>query len=320
MPIERLKVLSIGEMPADARNATIDESFVPEAEAPAIPKSPAAWATLRDRWLEQLRSKVFGGWPSAEEAGPLGVAIEPARAVGGGTLLSIDFNSQAGVRLRAYLYVPAESDRQGPPVAVVLDEQAWAKVSTWIDHLRGASDADRSVTPSRIPSLRALDAIDRGDLTGRPVAMIVPRGVGPTAWAEGSLDTHVRRRFPLIGQTLDGMRAWDVRRALAALREIKSWPGDGAAGLELAGAGDAATLALWAGVFEPGVRRVSLVDPPGTFNEGPAFLNIDRVLDVPQAIALLEPKPVVLVTQGDRFDWTRRFAEAIAGDGWLSRP
>ena len=51
-------------------------------------------------------------------------------------------------------------------------------------------------------------------------AAVCPRGIGPTKWAEpGSPDdTQIRRRFALIGQTLDGMRVWDVRRAFQAMK------------------------------------------------------------------------------------------------------
>jgi hypothetical protein len=33
---------------------------------------------------------------------------------------------------------------------------------------------------------------------------------------------QIRRRFQLLGQTVDGMRVWDVRRALAVVRSLSS--------------------------------------------------------------------------------------------------
>src|SRR5262249_52742440 len=60
-------------------------------------------------------------------------------------------------------------------------------------------------------------------------AAVAPRGLGPTRWsdADGPAGVQVRRRFPLLGQTLDGQRVWDVRRALEVLRglpELKGTP------------------------------------------------------------------------------------------------
>jgi len=54
-------------------------------------------------------------------------------------------------------------------------------------------------------------------------AWVCPRGIGPTAWtADERKQTHIRRRFALLGQTLDGMRVWDVRRAVQALRSVEN--------------------------------------------------------------------------------------------------
>ena len=53
------------------------------------------------------------------------------------------------------------------------------------------------------------------------MAYVAPRGVGPTAWGQNERrQTQVRRRFMLLGQTLDGMRTFDVVRAVGALRLV----------------------------------------------------------------------------------------------------
>src|SRR5439155_16990750 len=134
---------------------------------------------------------------------------------------------------------------------------------------------------------------------GWALATIAPRGSGPTRWAphpgergrsEGA-DIQIRRRFALIGQTLDGQRVWDVRRAVAALRvapNLKDVP------LWLQGKGDMAGIALYAGLFEPGVARLDLWQPPASHQQGPTFLNVRRILDMPQAPALAFPRPIRL--------------------------
>src|SRR5205814_4649204 len=109
-------------------------------------------------------------------------------------------------------------------------------------------------------------------------ATFAPRGIGPTAWAEvGSItDIHIRRRFALLGQTLDGQRVWDVRRALACLRTVKDLKG---APLWLQGKGEMAGIVLYAALFEPDVARLDLWHPPGSHQQAPILLNVRRILD-----------------------------------------
>ena len=176
-----------------------------------------------DEWLDALGSEVFGGWPDDPD-GPITVDAGTIRdASGAGPRLDfVDFESQPGVRLRAFLLVPPESADDSTASAIVVDDEAWGLIGPWID--------DPGSTP---PDSVAGIPIAKAD---RPIALIVPRGVGPTAWEDGTVDTHIRRRFALLGQTLDGMRAWDVGRGLRALEGRDGWPGlDRETSVELAG-------------------------------------------------------------------------------------
>jgi len=125
----------------------------------------------------------------------------------------------------------------------------------------------------------------------------------------------VRRRFPLIGQTLDGQRVWDVRRAVAAARslpDLKSAP------LSLQGEGEAAGVALYAALFEPSVASLDLWHLPSSHHRGPALLNVLKYLDTPQAVALAFPQKVTLHvrTPADRtaWDWPARLDRMTGGD------
>jgi hypothetical protein len=155
-----------------------------------------------------------------------------------------------------------------------------------------------------------LAALREGLEPGRALAVLAPRGVGPTAWP-AKKDTHIRRRFALLGQTLDGMRVWDVRRALAALRTVSDLDG---VPVSLVGVGQAAPLALWAAVFEAEITSVELIEPPATVRDGPAFLNLDRILGMPQALALLYPRPVTLrSTPPAAWRWASDLGAGLSG-------
>ena len=149
-------------------------------------------------------------------------------------------------------------------------------------------------------------------------AAIAPRGIGATRWAEpdSTGDTHVRRRFALLGQTLDGQRVWDVRRAVAALR---AQPDLKPATLTLHGEREAAGIALYAGLFEATVSAFDLWHLPDTHRDAPTFLNVLRVLDMPQAVSLALPRKMTLHlrTEADRaaWDWPLRLQKALANDG-----
>jgi hypothetical protein len=161
-------------------------------------------------------------------------------------------------------------------------------------------------------------------------AAVAPRGVGPTRWSvtEGSAkppakleDHHVRRRFALVGQTLDGQRVWDVRRALAVLLGAEGLKG---VPLWLQGKGDMAGVALYAGLFEPDVARLDLWQLPESHRKGPILLNVRRVLDVPQALALAFPRRIILyVDDADdakAWEWPVRLQQALGQSYVTIRP
>ena len=42
-------------------------------------------------------------------------------------------------------------------------------------------------------------------------------------------------------------------------------------------------------LFEPSIKEVVIIDPPKSHKEGPYFLGVLRVLDIPDALGLLAP-------------------------------
>lgn len=305
IPIEELKVLKPGEVPPGNRNDTIHETFVAQAEVPPIPKTAQEWEQRRALWMEALRTKVFAGWPRPEEETPL--AREEAEDVvrDGIRLRPIEFTSQTGVRLRLWLFSAAGGKAPDHLTLLVLD--AWQ--GTWSDTI--SAFEGEAVDRREDESLRAVkEAIaERG-----AHAILAPRGIGPTSWPPEK-ETHLRRRFALLGQTLDGMRIWDIRRALATLRALPDLRGTE---LGLSGTRQSASWAFWAAVFEPEVCPVTLDRLPASGRETPALLNLDRVLGMPQALALLYPRPVSLArTPAEASSWARGLAAQLSpGEAW----
>ena len=75
-----------------------------------------------------------------------------------------------------------------------------------------------------------------------------------------------------------------------AFRELSALPGVDPGRITIAGRGVSGILGLYAGILEPAVWQVALIDPPESHREGPTFLNILRHTDLPEAAALLAPR------------------------------
>ena len=128
---------------------------------------------------------------------------------------------------------------------------------------------------------------------GAPVLLVAPRGTGPTRWQDPAPFT-IQRSLALLGRTVDGGRVEDVLAVAAHVLRGKP-----SAKWTLAGRGQAGVIAAYAALFEPRVAEVVAVDPPASHREGPIFLNVLRVLDVPDALGMLAPRPLTIHTARD---------------------
>lgn len=138
---------------------------------------------------------------------------------------------------------------------------------------------------------RALVAVGDMDLkaaAGLPVLRVIPRG---RDWP-AAVDKFVRRAAPMVGRSLGTMRTTDVLRAIAAARE---WTG--AERVILYGKGEGAMLALAASLRELPLplERLALEDLPDSLLAEPILLNIARVTDVPELLALAAPSGLVFL-------------------------
>jgi hypothetical protein len=309
-PPEQLRVFK--ELPADQINTKISDSFVPLAPSPSVPQTQAEWEAMRDGWMAKLKTLTFGGWPREVGAMSAGrpVLTETRDGI---TLTAYDFESQANLPLR--LFVLAREKLKDPELVVlnVLDDAGWQE---WLAENKAAfGEVLKAYEFARAGNAGAFDAT-RKMLEGKKWAMayVAPRGVGPTEWVyDEKKRAQILRRFPLLGQTADGMRVWDVRAAMRLTRSVfKDAP------LWLQGERAAAGIALYASLFESPVARMDLHRLPASHVKGPYLLNVLRFMDTPAAVAMAAERSRVVLYTDDQESW--RFPkEAAAKLGWKKR-
>src|SRR6185503_3473098 len=182
---EQLKVFP--ELPKDALNTNIHETFVAAASAPTAPKTKEEWERQSRQWLSALSQKCFAGWPET----PPSLAMESKFDTERDSMRfqAWDFTSQENVRLRLYAATGRgfksperiEFSILGPPgVDGSLAYEEW--LSTAAAGFPDELGQELAATPMRVNGA-GFDAIRRR-LQSEPVALawLAPRGVGVDAW------------------------------------------------------------------------------------------------------------------------------------------
>ncbi len=269
-PPQELKVFT--KIPADQINTHIEDSFIPEAQTPEIPTTPAEWEQMKGQWMRGLKEKCFAGWP-ADAGTPIARKVF-SQEEDGIQYEAYEIESQTDVSLP--LYVMRKTGVEALLVTLrVVDESFTNTMSGYsnpeIEQIKGAFGPHADAWTQVIKNQDVAYAI------------FMPRGIGPTAWSAGTNDTQIRRRFMLLGQTLDGMRVWDICRAVEA---VPSLDGIGNAPLCVEAEQGMGVNALYASSFAPGINTLRLRHIPSSQIEGPDYLNVLKILDIPQAAAM----------------------------------
>jgi dienelactone hydrolase len=292
-PVE-LRVFS--ELPADERTSKIQQSFVPTAPKPTVPADANAWARQRDDWLANLRKQSFSAWPGDAAAKPAVRPVIRTFAANGLELTELRFESQPNVPVTIHVVRGPKADKPSPDLLVlnVVEQADWEKaLATWqADFPEALKDL---ALPAADPAERE-SSLKMLKNTNWAMAYVAVRGIGPSRWTGTPKRlTQIRRRFLLLGETLDGQRAWDVTQAVAAIRQDERLA---KAALWLQGERRMAGIALFASLYTPDIARLDLWHLPATLDrntDGPEFLNVLKVIDTPQAVALAAERSKVIL-------------------------
>ena len=260
IPPEKLRVFPTdADLPADQVNTTIDERFVPVANiAPPEPGRHEAW---KKPLLAELRRVSFGYFPGAIPAG---------RKLSDVDASTERWTSEDGIELRLrYATSPPVGSASGT-LLVVLNENEAGTTPEWVQGVAGSDQA---------------------------VVLCEARGIGATKWTSKNPPNYIERCHVLLGRTVDTGRVWDVIAAARGLKNSSRLSGGGAPKpVQVAGSGAAGLIAAYAAVLDDEIAGVTLMSPPTTHqgNEAPRILNLLRVLDVPDALGLIAPRPLTV--------------------------
>jgi hypothetical protein len=152
--------------------------------------------------------------------------------------------------------------------------------------------------------------VGRGD----NIWLLYPRGTDHNNWTRKSPPNYVERSLALLGRTVDEGRVWDI---IATARYLKQ---EHKAPVRIIAEGQAGVLAVYAALFEPAIEEVIAIDPPKSHREGPYFLGVLRVLDIPDALGLLAPRKLTIIGGKDKaFDRTAEIYKRAGAADKLQR-
>jgi len=189
----------------------------------------------------------------------------------------------------------------------VLDRSSWDEwLSAMNVHFANVLEFENS--DSLVKNEDAFESLQRTLREGNLLAFIAPRGIGLTDWRHGFSDSQtiakkeiqIRRRYMQVGQTLDGMRVWDIQRAIHAINEID---GLESATLTIEAKDEMAVNVLYASIFEPNIDQLDLTSMPTSHRNGPDYLNVLRTLDIPAAVALAAENTKIRLLQANQEKW-----------------
>ena len=297
---KQLKVFD--QLPKNQRVTDIHETFIPIASDASLPVNHGELAVKGDQWTKKLRAKTFSGWSEVDEKTELSL------------LSSVDLNGIKVERMAYQVDAPFQlpiyklsHDSASPNHTKIriLTNKEWERYSPiLLTSLEGNPELSSQINSS-------LAAI-KGELSEHRLVLIAPRGVGPTDWrADERKQTHIRRRFMQLGQTLAGMQIYDI---IAALKLIRELPDVRKSEIQLTATGEAATLALYASIFESGFDRLSLENLAPNHRLSPDLFNVSRITTLPQIAMLAAARNKHLELRFSDKDYLMQWQSSLNGN------
>ena len=283
---EQLKVL--GQTPADEINTRVDELFVPAATPLSVGEVLKTQETLLNEFGTQLLDRSFRAWPQMDSSAISNtVHVEQISEGDKQDVHRLSFDSEPHVSLSVDISVPhGQSLKEITSLELVVELN---------------SDPEKDSVDVDLPPVQAQ-------------AVTAPRGAGRGAWVGNEAkQIQIRRRFQLLGMTVDGMRVWDIRRAIQVVRQECPQLQE----LRLRARSSAESIVLLASLFEPPVEIVIAPMINGGVDQQPSILNLTRSMPI-EMLPVLVASRSRLVTATIKAD-AQFAAEATSSKDWKGK-
>jgi len=212
------------------------------------------------------------------------------------------FQSQAAIPLNLYIVHDKKLTQAEVCELSVLDQDGWNDFLSLYRDAFGDRDALRGehfVAQDKSSQDHFEKLQQRLLKNSVMMAYVAPRGVGPTIWDQSKKkQVQHQRRFYLLGESLESMQVWDVRRAIQAVTTITGHNNETKTILQATAR--MAGVSLYAALFQQGVAELHLTHLPSSHRDGPYFFNVSRICDIPQiALVVANQTPLFLYDVDD---------------------
>ena len=251
--------------PAAAANYSIDQHFISVAARVQCSTSPCA-AERRTTLLRQLRETSFRWFPQTPSTA-WQVERRPyrdANMAAYGRVEECFLETEPGVHVRLLLVHPRNPAAETTMLAVVR-------------RLGGTENTN--------------DYYDVLPILGRLTVLLVYPRFAELPWTPVAYAT-VQRTAALVGRTIASMQVWDF---LQAVRWAASSGQQRSPQIIVAGRGDDAVTAAYAAILDDRIQHTLLEDVPASHWQGAPLLGVLRVVDLPESLGLLAPRPLTLI-------------------------
>ena len=281
IPPEQLRVFpNDADLPRDERNTTIDQTFVPLATV-TLPTSDKEYGPWKQKLLAELRRVSFSWFPKQVRVAQVKDVAAPWEHL----------ETEPGITIASRRYRTNEN-RSAKPKRLLL--------------LVRTKDS-KNVAPAWLkPQLQE----------GDQLYDCQTRGTGTGSWTRKNPPNYVERSHVLLGDTVDAGRVRDV---VATVKHLQA-KFKNQVPIHVAGEGAAAVIASYAALLDESIGGVIVHQPPHSHMEptAPQLLNVLRVCDIPHALGMIAPRPLIISgTIPAKLDITRKIYKAAGAVGQL---
>lgn len=280
---EQLRVFD--DLPQDARNARIDESF--NAIAPSTEKvlEEMSMEAAKAKWQKELQ-RVFENWP--EETGPPKLEKVSSEVSKDVQLTTYRLQSDEQTALPVFLVQGTDRAMPGKSQVILLDDEQW---SIWFTQL-AAVFPEAGFWKDTIAAREGRQHLNQVLLSGGNLLLIPMRGAGPAKFSGNDFQqAQIIKRYRLLGQSLHALQTWDIRRGLEGV--FQTGLAD-AATLTIKATGITGGMALYASLFVEPTLTLEFSKLPKSHLEGPFYPKVLQYMDLSAALLLARDKHVVV--------------------------